>query len=47
MGVMETMVKVLVKDLDERGGLNLSESFIDGTVVAAKKGGRGGKDQAG
>lgn len=47
-GVMENILRALVRDLTERGELDVSECFIDGTFVAAKKKGRwGGKDQAG
>ena len=38
-GTFERMLKVLAEDLKQRGGLDLSESFIDGTFVPAKKGG--------
>lgn len=37
-GVMETILKVLAQDLKDRGGLDLSECFIDATFVSAKKG---------
>ena len=38
-GVFEQTLQVLATDLHERGGLDLSECFIDGTFVVAKKGG--------
>ena len=38
-GVLSRVLKALVENLKERGGLDLSECFIDGTFVAAKKGG--------
>ena len=46
-GVLSHILEALTKDLNERGGLDLSEYFIDGTFVVAKKGRVGGKDQAG
>jgi transposase len=39
-GVFEEILAVLAGDLQERGKLDLSECFIDGTFVSAKKGGR-------
>lgn len=38
-GTWERVLTALAEDLKERGGLDLSECFIDGTFVAAKKGG--------
>jgi transposase len=38
-GVFERILQALATDLRERGGLDLSECFIDGTFVVAKKGG--------
>ena len=38
-GVMEQVLKVLAEDLRIRGELDLSECFIDGTFIVAKKGG--------
>ena len=38
-GVFEEILAMLVKDLDERGGIDLSEAFIDGSFAGAKKGG--------
>jgi transposase len=40
-GVMERILQELAHDLKERGDLDLSECFIDGTFVVAKKGGQG------
>ena len=40
-GVFKNILKSLAKDLKERGDLDLSECFIDGTFVIAKKGDRG------
>lgn len=37
-GAFETMLRALVKDVKERGGLDLTECFIDGSFVIAKKG---------
>ncbi len=39
-GVLEQLLTHLAEDLRERGKLDLSECFIDGTFVAAKKGAR-------
>lgn len=47
-GTLSRILEALAEDLKERGNLNLSECFIDGTFVMAKK--RGAlrwKDQAG
>jgi transposase len=38
-GVFEKILQALATDLRERGGLNLSECYIDGTFIVAKKGG--------
>ena len=38
-GVLEEVLRALAEDLKERGGLDLSECFIDGTFAGAKKGG--------
>ncbi len=38
-GTFEKLLTALATDLYERGGLDLSECFIDGTFVIAKKGG--------
>ena len=40
-GVMDTILRKLAHDLKERGDLDLSECFIDGTFVVAKKGALG------
>ena len=37
-GVFERVLEALARDLKERGKLDLSECFIDGTFVVAKKG---------
>ena len=37
-GVLDGILRALVKDLRENGGLDLSECLIDGTFVSAKKG---------
>ena len=39
LGVIEKILSALAEDLKERGKLDLSECFIDGTFVSAKKGG--------
>ena len=46
-GVLGSVLGALAEDLEERGEIDLSECYIDGTFVVAKKGGRSGKDQAG
>jgi transposase len=38
LGVIERMLEQLAQDLHEQGELDLSECFIDGSFVAAKKG---------
>jgi transposase len=38
-GVLGTVLEALAEDLEERGGIDLSECYIDGTFVTAKKGG--------
>ncbi len=38
-GVLEKVLKAMVEDVRDRGKLDLSECFIDGTFVMAKKGG--------
>ncbi len=38
-GTLSRILEALAEDLKERGGLDLSECFIDGTFVVAKKGG--------
>ena len=37
-GVMERILQALAEDLRDRGKIDLSECFIDGTFVPAKKG---------
>lgn len=37
-GVMDAVLRGLARDLHERGGLDLSECFLDGSFSAAKKG---------
>ena len=37
-GVLDGVLRALAEDLKERGGLDLSECFVDGTFVGAKKG---------
>ncbi len=37
-GLFERVLEALATDLKERGKLDLSECFIDGTFIAAKKG---------
>jgi transposase len=39
-GVLEALAEALAEDLEERGEIDLSECYIDGTFVVAKKGGR-------
>ena len=46
-GVFRNIPEALARDPEERGATNLSECFIDGTLVVAKKGRKSGKDQAG
>ena len=38
-GIFEKILHTLATDLRERGGIDLSECFIDGTFIVAKKGG--------
>ncbi len=40
-GVMDRLVDVLTRDLERRGGVDMSECFIDGSFSAAKKGAPG------
>jgi putative transposase of IS4/5 family DUF4096 len=40
-GVLDSVLQALAEDLEERGEIDLSECYIDGTFVVAKKGGRG------
>lgn len=37
-GVLDDVLQALARDLEERGKIDLSECFIDGTFVVAKKG---------
>jgi len=37
-GVFEKVIEALARDLQERGGIDMSECFIDGTFSLAKKG---------
>src|SRR5438270_4221713 len=37
--VLDRVLQALAQDLQERGDIDLSECFIDGTFVVAKKGG--------
>jgi len=39
-GALRRVLEALARDLQERGELDLSECFIDGTFIVAKKGGR-------
>jgi len=45
-GVLEKLLLAIAKDLKERGGLDLSECFVDGTFVPAKKGGTSSAKQS-
>lgn len=38
-GVFDKVIEELARDLQDRGGIDLSECFIDGTFSLAKKGG--------
>ena len=38
-GALEKVLHCLAEDLRERGGLDVSECYIDGTFIVAKKGG--------
>lgn len=46
-GVFERILRELARDLKERGGLDLSECFIDGSFVIAKKGAQGWEKPSG
>jgi len=37
-GVLQAILEALARDLEDRGKIDLSECFIDGTFVVAKKG---------
>ena len=47
VGMFEVVLKKLVEDVKERGGLDLTECFIDGTFVMAKKGAQGWEKPSG
>lgn len=38
-GVFDQIIEALARDLQERGGIDMSECFIDGSFTLAKKGG--------
>ena len=38
-GVLRTLLETLARHLEDRGGIDLAECFIDGTFVVTKKGG--------
>jgi len=46
-GTFEVILRMLVKDMKERGDLDLTECFIDGTFVIAKKGAKGWEKPSG
>jgi transposase len=46
-GAFEKILKKLVEDVKERGDLDLTECFIDGTFVMAKKGALGWEKPSG
>ena len=46
-GAFEEILKALANDLKERGDLDLSECFVDGTFVIAKKGALGWEKPSG
>ena len=46
-GIFEEVLRMLVKDVKERGGLDLTECFIDGSFVIAKKGATGWEKPSG
>jgi transposase len=46
-GAFEQVLRTLITDVKERGGLDLTECFIDGTFVIAKKGGAGWEKPSG
>ena len=46
-GVLDQILETLARDLEERGGIDLRECFVDGSFVPAKKGGpKSGKPSA-
>ena len=46
-GTFEKILRTLVEDAKERGDLDLTECFIDGTFVMAKKGAQGWEKPSG
>jgi transposase len=46
-GTFESILRKLVQDVKERGDLDLTECFIDGTFVMAKKGAQGWEKPSG
>jgi len=46
-GTFESILRKLVEDVKERGDLDLTECFIDGTFVMAKKGALGSEKPSG
>jgi transposase len=46
-GVFEKILQALVRDVKERGKLDLTECFIDGSFVIAKKGAEGWEKPSG
>jgi transposase len=46
-GVLGRVLEALAEDLEERGEIDISECYIDGTFVVAKKGGRGSERPSG
>ena len=46
-GTFESVLRKLVEDVKERGDLDLTECFIDGTFVMAKKGAQGWEKPSG
>lgn len=46
-GTMERVLEALARDLEERGALDLTECFIDGTFAGAKKGARSSGKRSG
>jgi hypothetical protein len=46
-GTFETILRKLAQDVKERGDLDLTECFIDGTFVMAKKGAQGWEKPSG
>jgi transposase len=46
-GVLGGVLEALAEDLEKRGQIDLSECYIDGTFVVAKKGGQGSERPSG